>query len=228
MDLDSHYELLSKLYLRLNGFLVSNLIIHSSDYGNSNTEIDIIAIRLPFHNQEDRKIHSSKFLDLKDGLIEILIADVKNKNDVNKVKFNDGLRKKEDSILKLLQWIGCYPEITEEKINEFKSFLNQHKSKGDTSFKQFSEKLSYGNFNFKFTFFCPQLEQWTTNGYKYIHFEEVSNYIWTCLNNQEEVDSCSRKYDYEGWNEFKDYVIFFKDQEKAPVKKKFEHYFKDK
>ena len=75
--MDKHYELLTRLYLRLKGFLVSNLILHSDQDGNSKSELDIVAIRMPFHLQEYRWVEVPDFLNSADDRIEILIGDVK-------------------------------------------------------------------------------------------------------------------------------------------------------
>lgn len=227
MKLDSHYEVLSKLYLRLNGYLVSNLIIHSSNSGECSTEIDIIGVRMPFHEQSDRKVSTSEFLNPMNNWIEIIIADVKNVKANNKIKFNSGLRNKDESIKKLIAWIGCYETITEKDISEFKQSLNSHNSNELKDFVSFKKDFPFGKFNFKFTFFCPQLEKWNNKGYKYIHFEEISYFIWHCLNKQKVINSCSRKYNYELWNEFEKYVIFFKDSKLVPSKEKFENHFKN-
>ena len=61
--LDTHYENLSNLYLRLKGYVVTNLIIHSKTQGNLKSELDILGIRMPFHLQENRKVNVSDYLE---------------------------------------------------------------------------------------------------------------------------------------------------------------------
>lgn len=43
------YESLTKLYLRLKGYVVTNLILHPEIDGKSKPELDIVAMRMPHH-----------------------------------------------------------------------------------------------------------------------------------------------------------------------------------
>ena|ERR1035437_3878030 len=224
--IDKHYEFLTKLYLRLKGFIVSNLIIHSEQQGNSKSELDIIGIRMPFHLQNDRQVNVPDYLECSNQEIEIIIGDVKNYKKLDKVKFNEGLRKDCDSIKKLIEWLGCFETVTPELITKFEVYLNLHRKPDWNGFAQFSETSSIGKFNFKFTFFCPKLSKWNGNGFKYIAGEEMINFIWECLNDKQIINSCSRRYAFEGWNELKDYVRFFKDATNKVTLGDFEQYFK--
>lgn len=136
---NTHYEYLSKLYLRLNGYIVSNLIIHSNEIGASKSELDIIGIRMPYHNQIDRNVTTSEFLECRKDCIEIIIADVKNVKNNNKVKFNDGLRKHNSSVFKLIEWLGIYEKNEKDCVEKFKLYLNSHGSEKFKSFTQFEE-----------------------------------------------------------------------------------------
>lgn len=220
---NKHYENLFKLYLRLNGYFVTNLIIHSKEKGNLKSEIDVVAIRFPFHKQEDRQVETSCFLECENDAIEVLIADCKNVNNCNNVKFNDSLRKYDDSIKKLISWIGFNEDISNDFVTQFREHLNSHNI-NHIAFAQFKEQLPLAKFNFKFTFFCPSLPEWNNSrkGYKYIHFDEVIDFIWKCLNKTEEIESCSKTYNYKNWNEFKPYILIFKQQNKKPTKERLE------
>jgi hypothetical protein len=182
---------------------------------------------MPNHNQSDRKVKTSEFLECRKDYIEIIIADVKNVNNTTEVKFNKGLRRHNSSIFKLIEWLGIYEKTEEYCVEKFKLYLNNHGSEKFKSFTQFEEKCSFGNFNFKFTFFCPQLEDWNGKGYKYINFAEISNYIWDCLNSTIDIESCSRSYNYQAWNNLEKYVRFFKQSDKSPSKIEFESCFKE-
>lgn len=56
-------EALATLYLRLNGYFTTGLILHSPDWGENRTELDCVAIRHPNHSQPERGVESSAFLD---------------------------------------------------------------------------------------------------------------------------------------------------------------------
>ena len=223
--MDKHYEYLTKLYLRLKGFIVSNLIIHSETQGDSDSEIDIIGIRMPFHLQEDRQVDVPDELECSNSRIEIIIADVKNCKKIKNVKFNRGLRRNRDSIRKLVNWIGCIPEIDEDIISEFEECLNLHRIKNLDNFVILKKKIDEGNFNIKFTFFCPSLADWNGKGFKYISGNQMIDFIWECLNDKNIIETCSRRYDFGGWNDLEDYVRFFKISEHKVTKQSFEQYF---
>jgi hypothetical protein len=224
--MDKHYENLAMLYLRLKGFIVSNLIIHSVQQGNLDSELDIIGYRMPHHKQEDRKVNIEDELECSESRIEVIIADVKNTTEKNRVKFNKGLRKSESSIIKLINWIGCFPEINEELISDFKDNLNLHRSDNLNGFAKIEKDYEEGKYSIKFTFFCPSLEKWNEKGFKYINGQEMIDFIWECLNNKNEIITCSRQYDFTGWNELEDYIRFFKYSENKVTLASFESYYK--
>lgn len=224
--MDKHYELLTRLYLRLKGYIVSNLILHSEQEGMSKSELDIIAMRLPYHSQEYRWVEVTDYLESSESIIEILIADVKNTKNLEKVKFNEGLRKDRGSIKQLIDWIGIYESVGDEEINKFESVLNLHRNNKLSGFAELDEDLLLGKFKIKFTFFCPSLPVWNGKGFKYIHGKEIIDFIWECLNESRKVKTCSRRYDFGGWNELEDYVRFFKGKNEKITKEEFEEYCK--
>tara|TARA_R110002051_G_scaffold201693_1_gene268479 strand:+ start:14837 stop:15523 length:687 start_codon:yes stop_codon:yes gene_type:complete len=211
--MEKHYEYLTKLYLRLKGYVVSNLIIHSESQGNSKTEIDIIGIRMPYHLQEDRQVNFHDDLECSNSKIEIIIADVKSTKQLNKVKFNKGLRQDGSSINKLIGWLGCYEEIDNDLVEKFKNYINLHSLTNLNSYAQFEERTQIGYFNFKFTFFCPLLPSWNGNGFKYVNGVQMIDFIWECLNDKKKIDTCSRRYNLNNWNELEVYIKFFKESE---------------
>ncbi len=225
--LDTHYENLSNLYLRLKGYVVTNLIIHSENQGDLKSELDILGVRMPFHLQENRKVDVFDYLESSTEYIEIIIADVKNIKNINNVRFNDGLRKYDLSIQQLIDWIGI-SNREKDLLNQFRDSLNLHKLAELNGYQSFNENLSIGKFSFKFTFFCPSLSEWNGKGFKYIHGDEIIDFIWECLNTMTIIDTCSRKYNFENWNEYEDYVRFFKNAKSKITIKEFEEHFKNK
>lgn len=222
--MDKHYESLVRLYLRLKGFLTSNLIIHSDQPGYSKSELDVIAIRMPFHLQDYRWVNVKDQLELSDSRIEILIADVKNYKNRKQVKFNQSLRCYQYSIKQLIEWIGIYDRVSQEHIDKFEKNLNLHRLEDLNGFAEFEEDTPAGKFKIKFTFFCPSLSEWNGSGFKYIHGSEIIDYIWECLNENKEISTCSRRYGFDQWNELEDYVRFFKGKKAKVTKLEFEDY----
>lgn len=225
-NMDEHYEYLTKLYLRLKGFIVSNLIIHSENRGESISELDIIGVRMPFNLQEDRMVNMEDELECSSERIEILIADVKNCRKLKNVKFNRGLRGNEEGIDKLLNWLGCFPKVDEKLIKECKEHLNLHRNKNLNGFSNFERDFNHGKYSFKFTFFCPSLVNWSGEGFKYISGNQMIDFVWECLNKKTNIETCSRSYDFTGWNELEKYVRFFKSAKSKVTKEDFEENFK--
>jgi len=79
-------EVLAKLYLRLNGYFTTGLIMHSPEWGQTRTEIDCLAIRHPHHRQSERLVDSAEFLSIKDGEVDIILCEVKS--DSHNLMFN--------------------------------------------------------------------------------------------------------------------------------------------
>jgi len=224
-NLNAHYEKIVNLYLRLKGYITTNLIIHSDTQGSLNSELDILAIRMPFHLQIDRQVDLIDYLESSTESIEIIIADVKNTTDINSLKFNKGLRTNNESIEKLIDWIGI-SNVKNDLIDKFRYSLNLNKLSKNNGYEIFNETTSIGNFTFKFTFFCPSLPIWNGKGFKYVHGDEMINFIWECLNTKNIVDSCSRKYNFQNWNNYEEYIRFFKEAETKITIDDFEQHFK--
>ena len=67
-------EQLATLYLRLNGYFTTGYIIHSNEKKITG-ELDIVAVRFPFHHQDDTEHNSSEFLEIPKN-IDLVIAEV--------------------------------------------------------------------------------------------------------------------------------------------------------
>ena len=44
-------EKLTRLYLRMNGFLSEGFIVHDTVNGRNLSEVDVIAVRFPYHSE---------------------------------------------------------------------------------------------------------------------------------------------------------------------------------
>jgi hypothetical protein len=56
------HEILTMLYLRLNGYFTTGLILHSPERGQARTDIDCLAVHHPYHRQSERGVGTSDFL----------------------------------------------------------------------------------------------------------------------------------------------------------------------
>lgn len=97
-------EQLATLYLRLNGFFVSGFIVHSSTHGFNQTELDALALRLPYSSEPEREIGPDPRLDLSTKYTELLLCEVKSRG--QPLQFNAALRSKPDAIASVLRWAG--------------------------------------------------------------------------------------------------------------------------
>lgn len=52
------------------------------------------------------------------------------------------------------------------------------------------------------------------------------DFIWACLNETTKIKTCSRRYNFEGWNELEFYVSFFKQRQIKVTLDEFENYCK--
>src|SRR5690606_19396210 len=117
--IDRHYENLAKLYLRLKGYFVTNLILHSDKKGELFSEIDIIAVRMPLHSQKERGVDVDDYLESSNSKIEIIIADVKNVSQLKSVKFNESIRKNNKiAVNQLMNWIGVFKDDQDDLIKK--------------------------------------------------------------------------------------------------------------
>ena len=224
-EFDSVLEELTRLYLRLNGFINQNLIIHSDVNGESCGELDIIGVRFPFHSQSDREVDTSPILEASKDKIQIIIGDCKNFDKRENLKFSP-LRKKKECIEKLFNWIGLQEKCDDKLIENFESCLNVHRKKNFLGFPTINLDTSYAKFDIKFIFFCPSLEEWDGNSFKYVHGQEIFNYTFRCLNKIDSIERCSRTYNYENWNNYQWLIRYFKDRTSAGTIEDFKNDYK--
>ncbi len=219
-------EHLVSLYLRLNGYFTSGLIVHSSNIGEQITEIDNIAIRFPKHLQEDRKVECSRFLFERDGhhntsnqenTIDILICEVRSR----KINFNPHLydSKSRETWEKILNWIGLF---SEEQIDELiPKIVDMIRNKSKYIGKFLSSdpiKTEFGTVIIRPMIFVIERTKTDKNTVKFVPGSEVLNFIWKCLCPKEERDTCSSYYDYNSWGtELALIVKFFKNHRKKDI-----------
>lgn len=101
-------EQLVSLYLRLNGFFVTGFVVHSSIHGSNQTEVDALALRLPFNSEPERQIGPSSLLDLTANLTDLMICEVKSRG--QKLQFNSALRNQPAAAGSVLRWSGLFEE----------------------------------------------------------------------------------------------------------------------
>lgn len=223
-------ERIVDLYLRLNGYFTSGLIIHSEDWGKQSTEIDNIAVRFPKHLQKDRKVNCSKYLEIPNN-IDILICEVKSKK--QELQFNKPLINPDNLEVweKMLNWIGLFSkkQIVNLK-KDLNSLVQTEENVKNKNFKFVTITTDFGKISIRPIVFSPERNVPQKNQIKYIHGNEIIDFIWKCLCPKEKRNSCSTMYDLTSWGtELYPIVKIFKDANKTNQKIKnikdiYQHY----
>ena len=190
-------EKIAKLYLRLNGYFLTSLIIHSSEKGKNATQIDAIGVRFPFHEQKDREIKCSEKLMIPTDKTDIIICEVKDTR--CKPKFNDALITSNEALQKLFEWIGV---IKGDEIVTAKDTFKKN-GKFETDGLQIRPIIFSFNDNIN--------EDILT-----ITGSDTFSYIKGCLIPSNPRDACSTTYPYEScWgDEYESIIRYFKDKNK--------------
>jgi len=223
MEKSRMQEKLVGLYLRLNGFFQTGLIVHSEVKGRNRTELDRIAVRFPNHRQEDRQVDLCTKLGSKGSVIELLIVEVKN----TKLVFNDVLHDKsknaEANWYKILSWAGLLPKDEIERVTSLliESLINGKAGQFETVVAENAAMA----IQIKPLLICVEgsgeyIESGGITG------QDIIDYIWMCLCPQVPRGTCSEKYDLKLWgDEFEHLITFFKGSEAKPTLSAFYTHF---
>lgn len=213
MTISDLQEDIVKLFLRLNGYITTGLIIHSDEKFKNKTEIDLIAVRFPFHNQEDRVLKSSDYLQIPDKTIDIIIGEVKGGRNV-KNQFNPSLRDDSEAIEKLVNWIGVIePEKNKEIINWLIEELKPKEKNVLGDFPQFNIN---NQFSIRPIVFNLDISKPNKNQKRLVYGDLMLNYIWDCFRPENERATCSTTYPVNMWgHNLTPIVEYFKDNNKV-------------
>lgn len=199
-----HSEMLEKLvafYLRLNGYFTTGLILHSTKKGRNSAQIDLLAVRHPFHDQSYRGVPCSDFLDLREGTVDFLICEVKSSDQ----GFNQSIQKN-DVLKDALAWAGLVPPDSLNGIVDRVVPLLADGVDAEVAAKGVFE----GQIRIRGLICCPQTPADKTNRWC-LYQEEIIEFCVKCLNYKDTPSSCSRKYGFNAWGStFCDFAEFFK------------------
>jgi len=110
------HEALVVLYLRLNGYFTTGLVVQSPEWGKNRTEIDCLAIRHPNHDQPERELGPAPFLGLREGEVDLLICEVKSV--ASELAFNERLKRDPEVVQSVLDWAGVFRRATVPSVVE--------------------------------------------------------------------------------------------------------------
>lgn len=97
-------ETLVQLYLRLNGYFASGYIVHAAH--GVTTELDVLAVRFPRHEEPERAILCSTHLGIPTEQIDFVVGEVKG--GANPVNFNARFRNNSAAVRSVLQRFGAF------------------------------------------------------------------------------------------------------------------------
>jgi hypothetical protein len=214
-------EALCALYLRLNGYFTTGLIVHSPEWGNNYTEIDCLAVRHPNHIQPDRQIGPAPFLAIFDDRVDLLICETKSVP--TEVAFNKRLWSEPVVLERVLQWAGILPNgdiprVTEQLRPLLHEGLNARNAK---------HGVLAAEIRVRGLLCCPPAtEEEIPTGWCLIG-SEILRYANECFNPTIRRDTCSTRYDFKLWGSFLAPIVdFLKNQQPGtvpPLEDLYEH-----
>jgi hypothetical protein len=105
MDRSDVQETLVHLYLRLNGYFVSGYIVQAPH--GATTELDVLAVRFPRHEEAEREIPCSEHLAIPAERIDFVVGEVKG--GTGNVNFNVRFRNNPAAVRSVLNRFGAFP-----------------------------------------------------------------------------------------------------------------------
>jgi hypothetical protein len=193
MELKDVDEALAVLYLRLNGYFTTGLIVHSPVQGQATTEVDCVAIRMPNHQQPDRIIWDAPFLRIEPGFIDLIISEVKSV--VTNLTFNMPLKTNRLAIEAVLNWAGVHAAAKITSVAETSMPLFGD----DVMMDQAITGITDGRVRVRGLLCCPisppsSGERWLLDG------AEILRYAEECFIPIETRDTCSVGYNFQQWS----------------------------
>ncbi len=213
MERSDVQETLVHLYLRLNGYFVSGYIVHAPQ--GARTELDVLAVRFPRHEEPEREILCSAHLAIPADRIDFVVGEVKGGAD--NVNFNARFRNNPASVHSVLQRFGAFPcgEI-DRAIAAVPQLLDPAHLRRAGAFPEMELGLwgDTGSHRARIRFVPFATEQTRTTGgtRPYIFQDDMIGFVWDCFRPERRRVSCDVRYNFELWGpQFVQMVQSFKD-----------------
>jgi hypothetical protein len=209
-------EQLATLYLRLNGYFTSGFIVHAPEgeinlkggHRSSRAEIDALAVRFPYNDEPEREISTSNYLQTSATYTDFLICEVKGQD--AQLQFNPGLRESVHSIHSVLRWAGMF--TNEEILGLIEPVQSLLSTQYPDAKDKFRELIAPRNIRIRMIFFAPDRPEPAEQQGKYIHGQEMIDYIWNCLRPRKPRSRSQTRYDFGLWGTYEEVIRFFKDR----------------
>lgn len=186
-------EALVTLYLRLNGYFTTGLVVQSPQWGQARTEIDCFAVRFPYHSQPDRGVPSAPFLALRPRLIDILICEVKSLP--AEAAFNQRLRKEPAALEYALGWGGFFAKKAVPKVARELQPLLQHA----VTRTQARRGVLHAGVRVRGLLSCPPASEGDLPDRWCLVGTEILRFTHECFNPPAPRDACSTRYNFNLW-----------------------------
>jgi hypothetical protein len=188
-------EVVTTLYLRLNGFFTSGLVLHSEVWGQDNGDVDCVAVWHPFHDQSEREVAPDPFLELG-ARRELLLCEVKSSAPA--LSFNERLRTDPRALDSALRWSGLIPpERLKETVDRLLPLLQD-----GATIDEVRAGVEVDGVRIRALLCCPGCDsepeppRWCVRG------AAMLDYINRCLNPRAPREKCSTRYSFKLWGGF--------------------------
>jgi hypothetical protein len=207
-------ELITTLYLRLNGYLTTGFIFQSSEEKIAG-EVDMVAVRFPLHRQDETEHNTSEFLEPTND-IDVILGEVKSNG--MRLQFNNSIRSKQN-IEKLLKWVGLFDDDTLSKLaDEIVNMVIPKQNSNRKNLLATSTLTSFGQVRIRPILFSPERVD-LNNADKFVNWKEINDFLWTCLCPPEKRMECGTRYDFNAWGHgLNEIVKFYKTRQKTNQK----------
>ncbi|NTF69586.1 hypothetical protein [Rhizobium rhizogenes] len=199
-------EMLATLYLRLNGYFTTGLIVHSPEHGRALAEVDSLAIRHPYHTQSERDVDISEFLLIEGEVADLVLCEVKS--DPTHICFNAPIKTDMAVREAIVAWSGLFqPNQTADAVNAIETLVT-----GKLAVQERKAGLVIGGCRIRALLVCPSRQEpmedeWCLRG------ADLMAYVVKCLNPIERRPSCSVRYNFSQWGFPLSHIIrYVKDQ----------------
>lgn len=187
------HEALAALYLRLNGYFTTGLVLPSSEWGESRTEVDCFAVRHPEHSQPERGVESSRFLAIGKGEVDVIICEVKSRTE--DLIFNKPLRTDLEAVRALLRWAGIFSETQVISVADRLQPLLQ----SGLAIERVRSGVLEGRCRVRPLLCCPPCSQSDCTDRWCLDGAEIFRFVNECFNPPLKRDPCSTRYNFRQW-----------------------------
>ena len=201
-------EMLAALYLRLNGYFTTGLIVHSPEWGQAGTEFDCLAIRHRHHVQADREVGTSSFLAPPEDATDLIVCEVKSNAD--HIGFNQSVQNDPELLGGMLSWSGLFEGAECSRVAEqLRPLLGE-----SVTLDAAKKGVMVGECRIRGLLCCPSASLADIGGRWCLESSEILGFAHQCFNPENRRDTCSTRYNFQQWSyAFSPLVKFLKDPE---------------